>query len=70
VQALGPEATADYTGDAENVISETDSLATTRLKLFQHLKGSRPVTPATWRTYTILSIGEVMCEALVCGFAL
>lgn len=41
LQALGPNATADYTGNSANVISETDDLAVTRLKLYNHLKGSR-----------------------------
>ena len=30
-----------YTGNSENVISETDDLAITRRKLFEHLKGTQ-----------------------------
>jgi len=37
LQALGPESTDEYTRDAENVIVEDDSLAKTRLKLYQYL---------------------------------
>eukprot|EP00039_Didymoeca_costata_P004650 m.75247 g.75247 ORF g.75247 m.75247 type:complete len:428 (+) comp12491_c0_seq2:22-1305(+) len=41
LQALGPKSTHEYTGNNANVISETNTLSETRLKLYEHLKGTR-----------------------------
>eukprot|EP00041_Stephanoeca_diplocostata_P024401 m.617572 g.617572 ORF g.617572 m.617572 type:complete len:587 (-) comp22519_c0_seq4:163-1923(-) len=38
LQALGPESTDEYTRDASNVITDDDDLASTRLKLYNHLR--------------------------------
>lgn len=40
LQALGPEATDEYTRDDKNVIAADDGLASLRLKLFHHLKNT------------------------------
>jgi len=41
LQALGPEATAEYCGDVKNVISVEAGLTKTRLALYEHLKGCK-----------------------------
>ena len=39
LQALGPEASADYTKNVANVTKETSSLISKRKKIFEFLKG-------------------------------
>ena len=39
LQALGPEASADYTENVANVTKETSSLISKRKKIFEFLKG-------------------------------
>jgi len=62
LQALGPLATAEYTGNADNVISESDALATTRLKLYEHLKGTQlNVVLCNWsKFYHIGTLSEYL----------
>ena len=62
LQALGPNATAEYTGNSANVISETDDLAVTRLKLYNHLKGTRlNVVLCNWsKFYHIGTLAEFL----------
>ena len=40
LQALGPEASADYTKNVANVTKETSSLVEKRKKIFEFLKGT------------------------------
>ena len=41
LQALGPEASADYTKNVANVTKETSSLISKRKKIFEFLKGTQ-----------------------------
>ena len=41
LQALGPEASADYTENVANVTKETSSLISKRKKIFEFLKGTQ-----------------------------
>ena len=41
LQALGPEASADYTENVSNVTKETSSLISKRKKIFKFLKGTQ-----------------------------
>lgn len=41
LQALGPEASADYTKNVVNVTKETSSLISKRKKIFEFLKGTQ-----------------------------
>ena len=41
LQALGPDASADYTENVANVTKETSSLVTKRRKIFDFLKGTQ-----------------------------
>ena len=41
LQALGPEASADYTKNVGNVTKETSSLISKRKKIFEFLKGTQ-----------------------------